>query len=81
MIIHVKLFARASDLAGTSQIEVELPEGATVSQFRQALVAQCPKLEPISKSLFVAIGNDYAQEEDIITSTSEVACFPPVSGG
>lgn len=81
MTIDVQLFARARDLAGGSPLRVELPDRATVADLRQALIAAAPNLERIAPSLFIAIGGDYAQNEAPIPPNTEIACFPPVSGG
>lgn len=81
MIIDVQLFARARELAGGSPLRVELPERATVADLRRALVQAAPELDRITRSLFIAIGGEYAQDSTPIPIGQEVACFPPVSGG
>ena len=77
----VKLFAQASDLVGSPEIELQMTKAQTVAQFRQALAEQYPQLAPISAQLFVAINNEYARDSDTVPEAAEVACFPPVSGG
>ncbi len=81
MKLAVKLFARAKDLAGAGQVTIELPEPATVGGVRAALTRTYPALAPLASSLLIAVGTDYASEDQPLTSESEVACFPPVSGG
>lgn len=81
MKVQVKLFARARDLAEASCVEVKLPESATVSTLRQELMTQYPKLTPLVSSLLVAVGTEYASDETALQANSDVACFPPVSGG
>ena len=81
MKITVKLFARASELAGCSEIDVDAAPGASVADFRAALQTQHPKLKPIAESLFVAIDSEYASDDQVIPETAQIACFPPVSGG
>ncbi len=81
MKITVKLFARASQLARASEVEVEVDGGASVADFRKALEAQHPKLKPIAGSLFVAIDSEYSSDDQVILETAQIACFPPVSGG
>lgn len=81
MLLNVKLFARASQLAEANEVPVELPTGATVAEFRRALVEQHSSLAPIVSNLFVAIDAEYANDDQNIPEHSEVACFPPVSGG
>lgn len=81
MKITVRLFARARDLAGSDRAEIEVSEPATVGELRAALAAQKPALAPLVPQLFVALNNDYAEDDATIRATDEVACFPPVSGG
>ncbi len=81
MQITVKLFARASQLAGRSEVVVEVSEEASVGEFRSVLATQHPELQPIIDSLFVAINAEYANDDQLIPESAEVACFPPVSGG
>lgn len=81
MKILLQLFAKARDLAGESPIELEVAEGATVAQLRQALLSQCPQLRSISESLLWAVNNDYVPLEHRLEPADSVACFPPVSGG
>ena len=81
MKLAVKLFARAKDLAGAGQVLLELEEPATVACVRQALMTAYPALAPLASSLLIAVGTDYAGDQQALTADSDVACFPPVSGG
>lgn len=77
----VLLFARASDLAGTHQVELSLPPEPCISDVRRVLVAQVPALQSLAGSLLIALNNKYAADKEKIPAGAEVACFPPVSGG
>lgn len=77
----LKLFARARDLAGSATLELDLPDTATASDLRAALGEQVPALQPILPSLLIAIGNDYAAPGSRVAGRSDLAVFPPVSGG
>jgi molybdopterin synthase sulfur carrier subunit len=81
MKLAVKLFARAKDLAGSGLVTIELPEPATVGSVRAALTSTYPALAPIASSLLIAVGTDYANDQQPVTAVSDIACFPPVSGG
>lgn len=80
-MVDVRLFARARDLAGADQVKVELPAGATVAHLRSHLISTYPLLAPIARSLLFAIENAYASDFAPIPPESQIACFPPVSGG
>lgn len=81
MKLNVRLFARARDLAGSDVVEVELEEGATIDHVREALAIQYPPLQPISQSLLVAVGTEYAEGQQPVSPDMQITCFPPVSGG
>ena len=81
MLIRVKLFAAARDLAGGELIEIELPADATVAGLRQALMERLPPArELLARSMF-AIDCDYVGEQAAVRPSAEIACIPPVSGG
>ncbi|REJ77032.1 MAG: molybdopterin converting factor subunit 1 [Planctomycetota bacterium] len=81
MTVTVQLFARARDLAGTSSLELDLSEAATVGELREVLISQEPRLTPIARTLLVAGDGEYAANDAPVREGAEVACFPPVSGG
>jgi molybdopterin converting factor subunit 1 len=77
----VKLFARLRDLAGGSDHEAEVPEGATIADVWAALVARQPALEPYARSMSVARNLEYARLATPVEEADEIAFMPPVSGG
>jgi molybdopterin converting factor small subunit len=81
MRISVKLFAVAKQWAGADSVELELPAAATIGMVRQALLAQLPQLNQFGSNLRFAVGTDYANDATPISTASDVACIPPVSGG
>jgi len=81
MSFSVQLFARARELAGTSQAELQLGPGATVEDLLEELVTCYPDLAGLRSTLLVAVNNDYVRAGTVLPENAEVACFPPVSGG
>ena len=81
MIVRVDLFALARELAGTSQVQVELSDRARVCDLRHALAVQCPALREMLSCSMIAVNEDYAAEDMLIPLGASVACIPPVSGG
>ena len=79
--INVKLFAFAKVVVGNDQVELELQEGATVGDVRAALGAAYPDLQALIPQMLIAVDSQYSEENQVVTSTSEIACIPPVSGG
>lgn len=81
MKLAVQLFARARDLAGLDQVELELNEPASVGDVRTALADSVPELAPLTRGLLIAVGTDYADDSSTVAAGDTVVCFPPVSGG
>jgi molybdopterin converting factor subunit 1 len=81
MIMRVKLFAVAKELAGCDELSVELPAGATIRDLRGAIVDASPALARIVPHAVWAVGAEYANDTTSINEKSEVALIPPVSGG
>jgi MoaE-MoaD fusion protein len=74
MVVSVRLFAGLRERAGRDRVEVELPDGANVSDL---LVA----MDVPPRSCVVAINREYAREGEPVRAGDEVALVPPVSGG
>ena len=69
------------DRAGQSQVDVELPDGATVADLKTHTAGMFPALEPYLAHALVAVNQSYAFPEDPLPDGAEAAFFPPVSGG
>ena len=76
MEVRVRLFAMLRDRAGTSELTLELPEGARVGD---ALAALSGLAEGIP--LVMAVNREYAPEDRPLDPGDELALIPPVSGG
>ena len=81
LIVSVRLFARARELAGVDVVQVSVPQLVTIGELRAALARQHPQLTPISGALLFAVNATYAGDADPVPRDAELACFPPVSGG
>ncbi|HUG30261.1 MAG TPA: molybdopterin converting factor subunit 1 [Candidatus Limnocylindria bacterium] len=79
--VRIRLFAMQRELAGTRQVELELPGGSTIDDAWQALVARFPALAPGRPTVRFARNADYAPAETRLADGDEVAMIPPVSGG
>ena len=76
MLVRVRLFAQLRERAGRSELELELPEGARVADALAAvgdLAAGLP--------LVMAVNREYAEDDDVLHPSDELALVPPVSGG
>lgn len=81
MNVQVKLFATLKDRAGGPQVEVDLPDDATVATLLERLAQTQPKLAPALPTSLVAVNQEFAFPATVIRSGDEIALFPPVSGG
>lgn len=85
-IAHVKVlfFAKARELIGKSQDYISLQQGRLTGKVLiEFIVNNYPSLEPLTSSIVLAVDQEYVQPEDllIITSSTEIAIIPPLSGG
>jgi molybdopterin converting factor subunit 1 len=81
MRLHIRLFARARELAGTDMLTLEVPAGIIVAELRQRLVAACPALAGLLPRCAVAVNDELADEDRTVPPEADVALLPPVSGG
>ena len=81
MRIRVRLFAIQRELAGTREVPLDLPDGATIADAWNGLVGLHPALAPGRASVRFARNGAYADETTILSDGDEVAMIPPVSGG
>jgi molybdopterin converting factor subunit 1 len=81
MLVRVRFFAAHREKAGVGQIDVELPDGATVAALADAVVARFPALAPAMESARFAVNREYLPATTILQSGDEVAFIPPVAGG
>jgi molybdopterin synthase catalytic subunit len=76
MVVTVRLFAGLRERAGRGSLELELPDGARVSDALAAmddLAAGVP--------VVMAVNREYAAADAVLSAGDELALIPPVSGG
>jgi MoaE-MoaD fusion protein len=76
MRVQIRLFAALRDRAGTSVLELELPDGAQVSDALNELYWLTGDLRAV-----LAVNREYASESVTLQPGDELALIPPVSGG
>ncbi len=82
MFVRVRLFAILRERAGADSVELELADGATVSDALAAL-SRLPAFEGLIGRLpmRLAVNRDYADADSPLDEGDELALIPPVSGG
>jgi molybdopterin synthase catalytic subunit len=76
MRVRVRLFAILRERAGADAVELDLPEGARVSDALERLDHLAGGL-----SLVMAVNREYADADAALAAGDELALIPPVSGG
>ncbi|WP_110931613.1 molybdopterin converting factor subunit 1 [Paenibacillus bouchesdurhonensis] len=77
-MIRVLYFAGLRDLTGKSEELIDRPEW-TVRELTDWVKAAYPEFN--HKTVFVAVNEEYARQEDVIRAGDTIAIIPPVSGG
>jgi molybdopterin converting factor subunit 1 len=80
MTIKVLLFASYADAVGAPEVRLDLPEGALVRDVLDQ-VRQLAAGKRVPEHPMVAVNERYAQPDQALRSTDEVAIIPPVAGG
>lgn len=81
MRVKVLLFASLRAIVGGRQVEIELPDGATVGALYEHLAAANPALTERRAHIMIAVNGERQGDDHVLTDGAEVALLPPVSGG
>ena len=80
MTVRVLLFASYADALGASEVRVDVPSGARVADVLSRVKSLASGKRLPDKPL-VAVNQRYAQADQLVSETDEVAIIPPVAGG
>lgn len=81
MLVRVRLFARLRELAGVSELERVVPDGASAGDVWRQLASDFPALASYETAISCAVNEEYARLAAPLRDGDEVAFLPPVSGG
>jgi molybdopterin converting factor subunit 1 len=76
MQVNVRLFAGLRERAGANEVQLELPEGASVRDALDEMATLTGGLPVV-----MAVNREYADSEQTLAPGDELALIPPVSGG
>jgi molybdopterin synthase catalytic subunit len=79
--VRVRLFAMQREIAGTREVELDLPPEASIEDAWTALVDRFPRLAPGRPAVRFARNGAYTDADTSLADGDEVAMIPPVSGG
>jgi MoaD family protein len=81
MKIKVLAFAHLREITGSAEFSLELDEGSSGEDLLNILEDKFPDMKKIRRFLKLSMNGAYIVPKTEITDGSEVAVFPPVSGG
>lgn len=82
MKVRVLFFSVLKDIAGTDEVEWELPAAAaSVADLLAQLEARWPRLRDWAPSMLLAVDQTYVKRDAPLHGGAEVALMPPVQGG
>ncbi len=81
MRVAIHFYSYFKDLTGCAETEETMAPGGTIGDLLRRLVARFPKLEPLQRSMLIAVGVDYQDRKYVLREGDEVSLFPPVQGG
>ncbi|HEY1851470.1 MAG TPA: molybdenum cofactor biosynthesis protein MoaE [Candidatus Binataceae bacterium] len=79
--LTIKLFATLRERARAAELSREFPEGTTVGEIWNRLLAEFPALGGHHDGVAFAVNQEYVREDYRPRNADEVAFIPPVSGG
>jgi molybdopterin converting factor subunit 1 len=82
MKVNVRLFATLRERAGTSSIDIELPERATVDDALDVLRERAELADALARlPVRLAVNREYVEHGAALHAGDELALITPVSGG
>jgi molybdopterin converting factor small subunit len=81
MKIHVQFFSRLRDLAGRSEMDLEVPAEGTAADLLGLLYSRTPALRDWDKSILVASGVEFVGRDYVLKPDDQISIMPPVQGG
>jgi molybdopterin synthase catalytic subunit len=81
MRVRVQFYAQLRDLAGVSELDLELPDKATVADLLARIYEEKPPLRAQDTSILVGAGVEFVERSHQIAPGEEIAIMPPVQGG
>jgi MoaD family protein len=81
MKVRVQFYAQLRDVVGIRQLELDVPEGATVRDLLEQVYGERPALRAHDKSILVGASLEFVDRNYKLNSGEEIAIMPPVQGG
>ena len=81
MNIRVQFYSHLRDLAGGSELSIDLPDKATVGDLLTKTYEKVPTLRSRDKSILIGVGVEFVDRNYELKPGEEISIMPPVQGG
>jgi molybdopterin converting factor small subunit len=81
MKVQVQFFSRLRDLAGVSELELDVPDGTSAAGLLALLYSRTPALRDWDKSILIAAGVEFVGRDYVVRNSDKISVMPPVQGG
>lgn len=81
MRVRALFFALYRDLAGTPELELELPAGSTAAALVEIVRGRGADFARFPAEPVLAVNQEYASLDVLLHDGDEIAFLPPVAGG
>jgi molybdopterin converting factor subunit 1 len=79
--IRARFFGLYRELVGSSQVDLEIEDKASLAELKHKLLVFFPQLADFRDNLLLAVNSEYGTAEQQIQEGDEIAVLPPLSGG
>jgi sulfur-carrier protein len=79
--VRVQFYAQLRDLAGATHLDLDVREGATVSDLFEQIYVRFPALRTHDKNILVGAGVEFVDRAYKLKPGEEISIMPPVQGG
>ena len=81
MKVQVQFFSRLRDLAGTQEMELDVPGSTTAADLLEILYLRTPALRDWDKSILIGAGVEFVGRDYVVQPNDRISIMPPVQGG
>jgi molybdopterin converting factor subunit 1 len=81
LAVDIRYFAMIREIVGRSSERRRVPDGITVGELFDRLIAEHPRLERLKPIAMLMVNKAYVSSDYRLREGDEVAFIPPVSGG
>jgi len=81
MKVPIEFYAQLRNLAGASELKIEIPSGGTVADLLEEIYRQKPALRSHDPTILIGAGVEFVDRKYAIKPGETIAIMPPVQGG